>query len=634
MERRWLIGWWWIALLVVALGSGCGRAGTPTLAQGAADVRTRMTAPAQGDKIGPFRVVHGDGCHPIGKRGTAEGVDALLRNKAIQMGANYVHITKITLPATEGPCPSNLYVVEGVAYRTDAGPGNGEAGLTVLPTTSSKQPSPSTGAHALVDSACPSARAELTPEALRLSGEGCFHRLKNAPGGQERSLSFALRLVSGSGWGVSIGGSQSGAGMQALTLVYDQSGFLSLARYPRTTVENFPGRHVRLGNEWHTFRIVRTSDRLLVWLDGTLLLVYQVKNDSGEMGLWTRGAQIEVRDLSMTNVETAEVAGWTVLPVGWSSADFDGPSAGESVSGREGNGAAGARASRPELDVLRAYYRELNDGTFEATRYFAPQVTRYITMRATTPSAINRYIRTGFPRQFREAEFTMDETSLTQDGPNLFSYREHANYFEVKKNEYQALTTLVRVEFEASGRLISFHQDKVLDRRTARDKAALGPALGGASTGTPAVGRAASSKGASIDPCGGPLGNVLGTDDGFDEVLPRGAAGFTRESVVAVVCQHGLEIFAKYSSSSKQQAVVVFHLGPAGHFSPAEFSESIGNFKGHTGEGNIVLMLSSRSIVSAGVAGDQKKTTEFLFAIRPADLEKKVFAIAKQRGKQ
>lgn len=56
------------------------------------------------------------------------------------------------------------------------------------------------------------------------------------------------------------------------------------------------------------------------------------------------------------------------------------------------------------LKILRAYCNELNSpdhNQFDAYRYFAPHVDRYIKMKNTTPAEINKYIKGLFRKQYQ-----------------------------------------------------------------------------------------------------------------------------------------------------------------------------------------------------------------------------------------
>ena len=120
---------------VVCFALGACHAGRVALLPGASNVEVKREPPPGGVQVSTFTVVHGSGCYPVGLRGTADGVAALVQNKAVELGANYMQITSMSLPESEGACPSNRYTVRGVAFRVG---GRGAEPLAITPTTASK----------------------------------------------------------------------------------------------------------------------------------------------------------------------------------------------------------------------------------------------------------------------------------------------------------------------------------------------------------------------------------------------------------------------------------------------------------------------------------------------------------------
>jgi outer membrane protein OmpA-like peptidoglycan-associated protein len=110
------------------------------------------------------------------------------------------------------------------------------------------------------------------------------------------------------------------------------------------------------------------------------------------------------------------------------------------------------------LDVLNGYYRELNDGNFDANRYFEPSVERYITMMNTSTDAMNNYIRNIFPKQFKQHHFELEEGSLSQESPGQYLYVEHSNYIQAGKTQSVEKRVKVRVRLSPAGKLVSLHQ--------------------------------------------------------------------------------------------------------------------------------------------------------------------------------
>jgi hypothetical protein len=126
--------------------------------------------------------------------------------------------------------------------------------------------------------------------------------------------------------------------------------------------------------------------------------------------------------------------------------------------------AATATPESPALATLRRYYADLNAHRFEANRYFAQAVKNYITMRKPTANAIDHYLRDVFPKQFESYEFLLDETTLREEPPNVFTFLERSRYYLVKSHEFRENLAQVRVEFDADGKIVDFRHTKVLTR--------------------------------------------------------------------------------------------------------------------------------------------------------------------------
>ena len=123
-----------------------------------------------------------------------------------------------------------------------------------------------------------------------------------------------------------------------------------------------------------------------------------------------------------------------------------------------------APTKSPARVTLERYYADLNHRRFEAARYFAPSIKRYITMREPSAKAIDQYIRNVFPKQFESYEFLLDEGSIREDGPNALIFSERCLYYLVKNHEFHNVVAEVRVEFDAEGRIVEFRHLRVLGR--------------------------------------------------------------------------------------------------------------------------------------------------------------------------
>ncbi len=114
--------------------------------------------------------------------------------------------------------------------------------------------------------------------------------------------------------------------------------------------------------------------------------------------------------------------------------------------------------------TLKQYYYDLNHRRFEAERYFAPKVTRYNTMKDTTPEAIERYLVREFPKQFESFEFLIDEETVREDGPSALVFSERCLYYLVRNHEFHNVVSEVRVEFDGDAKIVEFVHLRVLGR--------------------------------------------------------------------------------------------------------------------------------------------------------------------------
>lgn len=122
------------------------------------------------------------------------------------------------------------------------------------------------------------------------------------------------------------------------------------------------------------------------------------------------------------------------------------------------NGTAGAAPPQAVADLLRRYYRELNEGKFEANHYFEPSVERYITMMNTSTSAMNDYIWKVFPKQFKQHHFELEEGTLASENAQQYVYVEHSRYVMAGKTQSVEKRVKVRVRLSPAGKLVFLHQ--------------------------------------------------------------------------------------------------------------------------------------------------------------------------------
>jgi hypothetical protein len=100
----------------------------------------------------------------------------------------------------------------------------------------------------------------------------------------------------------------------------------------------------------------------------------------------------------------------------------------------------------------------LNAGTFDANRYFEPNVERYISMMNTSTTAMNAYIRNVFPKQFHEVHFAMEEGSLSPEGASQYVYTEESQYVMAGKTERVNKRYKTRIRVSPNNKIVFLHE--------------------------------------------------------------------------------------------------------------------------------------------------------------------------------
>jgi hypothetical protein len=130
----------------ILLLAGCTAAHV-AVAPDASGVRVGTQPPGSAhEQLGAVTAKHGGGCGLYGTRGDYEGAYTLLRNKAAQLGADYVQIIKVTEPRLEGICMNQSYVLDGMAYRITGPPP--VVGASTPPAQTPPRPAGLTGTYA------------------------------------------------------------------------------------------------------------------------------------------------------------------------------------------------------------------------------------------------------------------------------------------------------------------------------------------------------------------------------------------------------------------------------------------------------------------------------------------------------
>lgn len=304
---------------------------------------------------------------------------------------------------------------------------------------------------------------------LNLGGRPCAYSFGGS-GPLLQLTSFAARLLQGTSYGVWLG-RLTGVGntIQGLSVRYDAARQgIQLLRHDAGGVTASGLVTVASAGATQRWRVARTGQRALVWLNDRLVVNEPAVGDTTESGLLTDGAQVEVGSMKREKLEPSQAQELeTMPPTAWPAAvpppvPVVLPAAEPAPMPAEP--AAAELPPSAGASVLRDYYTGVNGGGFEAGSYFAPTVTRYIGMRGTTPGAIQTYMERTFPRQFREARFEMDPSTYREGPPGEASYVERATYFNVSKNKYEKVVSVVQVRFDEQGRITALWQDKLLER--------------------------------------------------------------------------------------------------------------------------------------------------------------------------
>jgi len=111
------------------------------------------------------------------------------------------------------------------------------------------------------------------------------------------------------------------------------------------------------------------------------------------------------------------------------------------------------------LKTLRPYFHDLNAGEFDAQRYFANDVSLYISMKNPSRAALNHYFGHSFPALYRNYRVEMLEDTIARKGPRVFVFRETSHFNEVaKQNRHRDIVAEDRVTLDEEGKIIRFEQ--------------------------------------------------------------------------------------------------------------------------------------------------------------------------------
>lgn len=108
-----------LTLATGTLIAGCGvPASSAVLSPMGQTVRVgRSDAEAACVELGPVETTHGSGCGMFGRQGTYEDAYVLFRNRAAELGANYLRLDQQVPPHSESGCYNQEFTIRGVAFR-------------------------------------------------------------------------------------------------------------------------------------------------------------------------------------------------------------------------------------------------------------------------------------------------------------------------------------------------------------------------------------------------------------------------------------------------------------------------------------------------------------------------------------
>ncbi len=131
------------------------------------------------------------------------------------------------------------------------------------------------------------------------------------------------------------------------------------------------------------------------------------------------------------------------------------------------------------LMVIRSYYSDLKAKSFDARKYFADKVDRFITMRNTTPPEINNYINTSFYNEFVGSRIEIEDGSVSfnknGNGEYVLDYIENGNCYRTSKQKNQSTKAKVMVILNADFKIKFFNQYKLLENVYSDPNAAENP---------------------------------------------------------------------------------------------------------------------------------------------------------------
>jgi len=271
-----------LAFLCLAL-AGCA---TPTPEPQTPDaIRVELVAPPPGaKKLRELKAVDGHGCGIFGMLGTYDGAVAKLREQARALGADYLYVTDVKEPAATHECVEKEFTVSGVAYAVRA-------------ETGTPPPAPAAAAAVPPSAATtPAANNGHPGRGLLLGPTGCS--FASAAPGAARSLSFSARIPRDARFGAWIDRNAPAAPAEGIELEYDAvARRIALVRKPGNVAVSVGPEPFELDDGWHAWRVLRAPDRISVWIDEKLVLLYAAPAPAADGVFLLEGERVEVSEV-------------------------------------------------------------------------------------------------------------------------------------------------------------------------------------------------------------------------------------------------------------------------------------------------------------------------------------------------
>lgn len=145
------------------------------------------------------------------------------------------------------------------------------------------------------------------------------------------------------------------------------------------------------------------------------------------------------------------------------------PDGGETKTSVSGEDRVAGEKEDAIKDILKQYYKDYNKQRFDASKYFAQNVDRFINLKNTTPAEITDVIENEFYDEFQEAVSNFDPKTLTisklSKGYYQADFEETMSCFRKSKEQHQYIRTKVKVIFDKDLKIRYSHQERLLESR-------------------------------------------------------------------------------------------------------------------------------------------------------------------------